>query len=62
MSAESQQTVKRIKEHFERIKRDANELGTQATPLGDKGLVEKIKRASEHAGEVVKHIEERASK
>lgn len=47
--------VKEAKEFFETVQRGA----TRYTNIPDPGLQQKIKKVSEGAGEVVKHIQER---
>lgn len=59
MSAEKQKVAKEIQESSKRLSEQAGELAKKAAPLGDKGLVEKIQKVQQGAGEVSKHIEER---
>jgi vacuolar-type H+-ATPase subunit H len=57
MSEESKKTVKEASEFFKRVSENAEKY-QKAIP--DKHLGEKLKRVSEGASEVVKHITERS--
>ena len=62
MSAETKKTAKEISESSKRLADAAGELARKAAPLGDKGLVEKIKKVQQGASEVATHIDERSGK
>ncbi len=60
MSEESKKKLEKIKKLYETVKEGSDKiLKEQSEPLGDKELNKKIKKVSEDAEQIVKHIEEK---
>jgi hypothetical protein len=58
MSSESKEIIKKIKEDFKRIQKEADDASKRVVKF-DPGLADKIKKCGDEAGEVQKHIQER---